>query len=311
MFDWLGGLIGGIGDAVSGIFETLAQEISKKIWDQMLQWLYEAIYTAIADFFTMMGNLGVEIFDLKWVQATVSLFTLLAWALYIVGLVTAVFDVAIEAQAGRASVKAAAINAVKGFMAASLIGIVPIELYKFCITLQNTFAGDLARIFAGEQSLGLGTKSLSVLEGSFAVAADIDINLFNALAMIALAYCVIKIFFDNIKRGGIIIIQIAVGSLYMFSLPRGYSDGFVSWCKQIVALCLTAFLQTSLLYLGLMTFSSSMLLGLGIMLAASEVPRIAQQFGLDSSVRFNVMNAVHMTSTAVNLTRSIGRAAAR
>ena len=94
-------------------------------------------------------------------------------------------------------------------------------------------------------------------------------------------------FFANIKRGGILLIQIAVGSLYMFSVPRGYADGFNQWCKQVIAICLTAFMQTTLLFLGLMTFPNNMLLGLGIMLAANEVPRIAQQFGLDSSVRVN------------------------
>jgi hypothetical protein len=47
------------------------------------------------------------------------------------------------------------------------------------------------------------------------------------------------------------------------------------------------------------------------MLSASEVPRIAQQFGLDTTVRMNVMNVVHATTTAVNLTRSVAKAAAR
>ena len=97
--------------------------------------------------------------------------------------------------------------------------------------------------------------------------------------------------------------QIAVGTLYMFSIPRGYTDGFNQWCKQIIALCLTAFMQTTLLFLGLMTFSTNMLLGLGIMLAANEVPRIAQQFGLDTSVKVNMMSVVHSTTTAVNMTR--------
>ena len=36
--------------------------------------------------------------------------------------------------------------------------------------------------------------------------------------------------------------------------------------------------------------------------------RIAQQFGLDSSVRVNMMSAFHTTSTAVNLTRALTRA---
>lgn len=85
----------------------------------------------------------------------------------------------------------------------------------------------------------------------------------------------------------------------------------IVWMKQIAALCLTAFMQTSLLFLGLLTFPGNMLLGLGIMLAANEVPRIAQQFGLDSSVRVNMMSVVHATTTAVNLTRSVARAAGK
>jgi hypothetical protein len=77
--------------------------------------------------------------------------------------------------------------------------------------------------------------------------------------------------------------------------------------KQVIALCLTAFLQTTLLFLGLITFQDNMLLGIGIMLSASEVPRIAERFGLDTSVKFNMMSAVHMTSSAVNLAKTIAK----
>ncbi len=290
------------------MFDTLGQQISNVIWNTMLQWFYETIYGAVADFFTMMGNMGADIFDLDWVKATIKLFMLFGWSLFIAGVVVAVFDVAIEYQCGRANIKTTAINILKGFFACSLIGIVPVELYKFCISLQNTFSHDLSRIFAGTQSLDLAGQSTSVLQGSFAVSAQVNFNLFNLLALIAFAYCVIKIFFANIKRGGILLIQMAVGSLYMFSVPRGYADGFNQWMKQVAAICLTAFMQTTLLYLGLLTFPGNMLLGLGIMLAANEVPRIAQQFGLDSSVKVNMMSVVHATTTAVNLTRSVARA---
>ena len=126
--------------------------------------------------------------------------------------------------------------------------------------------------------------------------------------MIAFAYCVIKIFFQNIKRGGILLAQIAVGSMYMFSIPRGNTGGFYQWMKQVIALCLTAFLQTTLLYLGLLTFPTNMLLGLGIMLAAGEVPKIAQQFGLETSAKFNFMNVVHTASTAVSVGKLIAAA---
>ena len=157
------------------------------------------------------------------------------------------------------------------------------------------------------KTVDLAGESTSVLEGCFKVSNQTSYNLFNILCLIAFAYCVIKIFFQNIKRGGILLIQMAVGSLYMFSVPRGYTDGFVQWMKQVAAICLTAFMQTTILYLGLLTFPDNMLLGMGILLSANEVPRIAQQFGLDSSVKVNMMSVVHATTTAVNLTRSVAR----
>lgn len=307
MFDWVDDLIDAISEAIQEAFEFLGTQISNTIWDTMLKWMYESIYGAVADFFTLMGNMGADIFDLDWVQATIKLFTMFGWSLFIAGLVVAIFDVAIEYQHGRADIKTTSLNILKGFFACSLIGVLPVELYKFCITLQNTFAHDLTTMFAGGQSLNLSGQSTSVLVGSFAVSGNVTIRLFNILALIAFAYCVVKIFFQNIKRGGILLVQMAVGSLYMFSVPRGYTDGFYQWCKQVIALCLTAFMQTTLLFLGLLTFPGNMLLGLGIMLAANEVPRIAQQFGLDSSVRVNMMSVVHATTTAVNLTRSLAR----
>ncbi len=301
MFNWLKDLIGGIKDAFTGVGE----QISNSIWSSMMHWFYETVYNAVADFFTQMGNMGAEIFDLRWVQATVWLFTLFGWALFAAGVVVAVFDLAIEYQNGRANVKTTALNILKGFFACSLIGIVPVELYKFCISLQNTFAEDLSRLFADGKTYDLAGQSMAILEKQFSLQDQAMGSLFNLLILIAFAYCIIKVFFQNIKRGGILLVQMTVGSLYMFSVPRGYGDGFVQWMKQVAAICLTAFMQTTLLFLGLMTFPESMLLGLGIMLAANEVPRIAQQFGLDSSVRVNMMSVAHATTTAINLTRTI------
>ena len=308
MFDWLGDFFNGIGDAIGGAFNGVGSAISEAIWEAMLQWYYETIYNAIADFFTLMGNMGADLFDLAWVQATINLFVFFGWALYVTGIIVAVFDVAIEYQSGRANIKTTALNILKGFFACSMIGIVPVELYKFCISLQNSLARDLSVITAQSQSQDLGISCMTILNSCFSIGVSNIGQLFMLLCMIAFAYCVIKIFFANIKRGGILVIQMAVGSLYMFSVPRGYQDGFNQWIKQVAALCLTAFMQTTLLYLGLMTFPGNMLLGLGVMLAANEVPRIAQQFGLDSSVRVNMVNVMHATTTAVNLSRTVSRA---
>lgn len=90
MFDWLGDIIGGIGDAIGSVFSFLGEQISNVIFDTILQWFYTIIYNAVADFFTMMGNMGAEIFDLEWVDATVHLFTLFGWALFVAGVVVAI-----------------------------------------------------------------------------------------------------------------------------------------------------------------------------------------------------------------------------
>ena len=124
-----------------------------------------------------------------------------------------------------------------------------------------------------------------------------------------MAYAVIKVFFANLKRGGILLIQIAVGSLYMFSVPRGYGDGFIQWCKQVVGLCLTAFLQATILVAGLMVFKDHALLGLGLMLSAGEIPRIAGAFGLDTTTRANISSAVYTAQSAVSMVRTVVAAA--
>ena len=197
MFDWLGELFAGIGDSIGKAFEFMGQEISNAIFDAVLRWWYDIIYSAVADFFTKMGNMGADIFDLSWVQATIRLFTLFGWSLFAAGVVVAVFDVAVEYQSGRANIKSTAINILKGFLACGMIGSVPVELYKFCISLQNTFSHDLIALVAGEQSLDLAGQSTKVLKGCFLISLDVEFGLLNLLCLIAFAYCVVKIFFQN------------------------------------------------------------------------------------------------------------------
>ena len=131
---------------------------------------------------------------------------------------------------------------------------------------------------------------MQTLSGNFLIEDLTEVTLLAVLILIAFAYAITKVFFQNIKRGGILLVQIAVGSMYLFSVPRGYTDGFIQWTKQIIALCLTAFLQTTLLMLGLMTFPGNKIIGIGIMLAAGEVPRIAGQFEIDTWRKINMMS---------------------
>lgn len=304
MFDWISDLISGIGNAISSSLTSVWESITDGLWGKFMTFLYTIVYDALSEFFSMMTEIGANLFDLPWVEAALKFFSLFGWGLFIAGFVVAIFDIAIEYQnQGRLNIKRQILPFLYGLLAVNLFTTVPVALFRFCVNLQNTFAQDLAQKVIW-MNLSLENAAKDAL-GLYSPLTTGNSVLLNLLIIICFGYCVIKCFFANIKRGGILLTQIAVGSLHMFSLPRGYSDGFTGWCKQIIAICFTTFMQTTLLFLGLITLKTHPLLGLGVMLAANEVPRIAQQFGLDTSMRVNMMSAVHTTTTAINLTRAI------
>jgi hypothetical protein len=275
---------------------------------QILDWLYGQIVGFLSEFFTAMGNMGAELFTLDWVQGVVLFFSFFAWSLYGVGLVVAGCEFGVEYQTGRASIRETAVNAVKGFMAVSLFSVLPVEVYSLSVSLQGQLSSAITGIQM-QNEWSIGSVALNVIAGSTIPAGGhVIMELF---ILIAMGYCTIKIFFANLKRGGILLIQIAVGSLYMFSIPRGYIDGFTGWCKQVIGVCLTAFLQTTVLVAGLMVFNDHALLGLGLMLSATEIPRICGQFGLDTSTKANLMSAVYATQQAISITKTIATVVAK
>lgn len=285
--------------------------------DQILDWVYGKLVGFLADFFAQMGNMGVELFEMSWIQSIVLFFSYLAWALYGIGLVVSCFETGIEYQYGKGNIKDTCLNAIKGFMAVGLFTTVPIELYKLSVTLQasltagitgcNNGIKDLANEIVGQLNNSADISSVGS-SGVFGGLSMITSPIMVIFIVILMGYAVIKVFFANLKRGGILLIQIAVGSLYMFSVPRGYIDGFIQWIKQIIGLCLTTFLQATILTAGLMVLKDNALLGLGLMLSAGEVPRIAGAFGLDTSTKANIMSAVYTAQAAVNTTRTIVQA---
>ena len=291
--------------------------VASTILDELLDWAYSQAVGFLGAFFALMGNMGVELFDLPWVQAMVTFFNQLGWALFGVSLVVSGFEFGIEYSSGRGNLRHTAINCLKGFMAVGLFSTVPVRLYALSVSLQASFTAGITGLGTSIGAVGQNIITKLTTPGGL-IASGVDFIFggpsFNPIMMlfcvILMAYAVIKVFFANLKRGGILLIQIAVGALYMFSVPRGYTDGFTQWCKQIIGLCLTAFLQATILAAGLMVFSDHALLGLGLMLSAGEVPRIAGAFGLDTSTKASLSSAVHTAQMAVNTTKVVASAVA-
>ena len=284
-----------------------------------MDWTYGQIVGFLGNFFALMGNMGVELFELEWVSAIILFFSRLAWALFAVSVVVCAFECGIEYSAGRGNLQQTALNIIKGFLAVSLFTVVPVRLYALSVSLQGTFSAGLTGYgrSIGEVGQDIITElneiqTLSdVVNSSHFGLGIITSPIMLLFCVILMGYAVLKVFFANLKRGGILLIQIAVGSLYMFSVPRGYTDGFIQWCKQIIGLCLSAFLQATILVAGLMVFKDHALLGLGLMLSAGEIPRIAGAFGLDTSTKATLMSAVYTAQAAVNPPRTVVQAVAK
>lgn len=305
MFEWIGDVVDWVGEGISYLWDNTigaaADAITSAVWDMMFQWLFDTILGCVSDLFVYINSTASDIFVLPWVQNFISLFSSLGWLLFVCGLIVAVFDCAVAYENGGANIKNTALNVLKGFMAASLFAVIPQQLYSTCCALQGSFAGDLIGSFTGNTTADISEAGTLVL-----YELSTESTLFNLVFIILVGYCTVKVVFSNVKRGGILLCQIAVGSLYMFGVPRGFTDGFFSWCRQVIATCLTTFLQTTILLLGLITYLSHPLLGLGLCLSATEVPRVAQMYGVDTSMKVNLMSVgytVNMGSKLLGLAK--------
>ena len=293
--------------------------MAETVLGEITDWIYSQIVGFLGNFFGEMGSMGAELFQMSWVQSIVLFFSYLAWALYVTGLVVSCFECGVEYSTGRGNVREVFLNGLKGFLAVNLFTVVPVRLYELSVSLQSELTrgltgygssiGDVAQTVLEDYS---AIEKLSeITEGSLPGFGMISSALMVIFCLILMAYAVIKVFFANLKRGGILLIQIAVGSLYMFSIPRGYLDGFTQWCKQVIGLCLTAFLQATILVAGLLVVREQGLLGLGLMLSAGEIPRVAGAFGMETSTKANMMSAVYTAQAAVATTRSLVLAVAK
>ena len=265
----------------------------------MVDWFYGQIVGFLGNFFALMGNMGVELFELEWVSAIILFFSRLAWALFTVSVVVCAFECGIEYSTGRGNLQQCGMNIIKGFLAVSLFTVVPVRLYALSVSLQGTFSAGLTGYgrSIGEVGQDIITElneiqTLSdVVNSSHFGLGIITSPIMLLFCVILMGYAVLKVFFANLKRGGILLM-----------------DGFMSWMRQVIGLCLTAFLQSTILVAGLMVFKDHALMGVGLMLSAGEVPRIAGSFGLDTTTKANITSAVYTAQSAVNVTRTIAAA---
>ena len=108
-----------------------------------MDWVYGQAIGFLGNFFALMGNMGVELFELEWVSAIILFFSRLAWALFTVSVVVCVFECGIEYSTGRGNLQQCGMNIIKGFLAVSLFTVVPSGSMPYRCRCREPFPRDL------------------------------------------------------------------------------------------------------------------------------------------------------------------------
>lgn len=117
-----------------------------KTFDYITDLLYQKIVALLGEFFSYMNSTGYDLFGMPWVNQIVKLFSNLGWALFVVGIVIALFEFAIESQNGRGDPRTLTLNIIKGFFAVNLFSTVPVQLYGFTVALQSSMSDDMTGV---------------------------------------------------------------------------------------------------------------------------------------------------------------------
>ena len=300
------GFLSDIWDGIKDIVTSLGIFVEALLTGQLWSLLFTTIINLIGD---NVGDICMKIISLAdgtedlfktdVAQILVGFSKLFGFMLWIIGFIIATAELVINHKSNRLisdSLRDYAMNTFKSFLGVTYFTIVPVPLYmlisklavKICNVLINT----------GEVGTNFNEIQFDFLPS----------DLLWLIFLIAVLFSGLKVLFSFIKRGGVLMILILVGSVHMINIPRGYWDAFWSWCRQIIALCITQFCQMALFCAGLsvilsgvMVSFSTFIAGLSMMLAAAEVPRIAERYGMDTSLKGNAAGAVQTVAMAARM----------
>lgn len=280
---------------ISGLLDAIVAEMSgvtSAAMDGITRWAFSAMLTVAETIFSGITASSSNIFNYTWFKVIVGLFSKFGMLLFAVGVVLAVVDVGVEYRRRGADIMGSILNLGKGMMAVGLFSTVPVPLFNFCVNIQHKILNVLS----------INWSFQNVIE---AISVNQSSEVLMVIMLIIMVVLMFLVYIDSLKRGGILLVQICIGALHMLSVPRGYLDNFYSWCKQVVALCITVLLQNLLMFCGLMIVPSNLFLGIGTMFAAKEVPKICAQFGLDTSVKASFTNIAMGANASIQAVKAL------
>lgn len=242
------------------------------LW-QILEWIVEELFGSLfAWLLTEVSAGATDVFTLDVVKLLIKGAKTVGTMLWGVGVVYAVFDMAIQYSRGRGGPHDLALNFVRSYAAVLLFTVLPVPFYQAMITYGGRIGGALAGGGTGFTiDLSKIYEAILGVDASFVV----ELLLLIVLFVLTLLNC-----FALLKRSFFAFCLTVFGCVHMFSLPRGYADGFLDWCKQLIGLGMTAFFHMVLL--GLSSYllcQGHLIVGWAGMLAGPAIDPLLQRYG--------------------------------
>lgn len=267
---------------------------------EMLRWLIEVIFGSLFEWLLSEVSAGAtDVFTLEVVKLLIKGAKTVGAMLWGIGVVYAVFDMVIQYDRGRGGPHDLAINFVRSYAAVLLFTVLPVPFYQAMITYGGRIGGALAGAGAG-YSLDLKGVYESLIGASLSFA--VELLLLILLFVLMLLNC-----FALLKRSFFAFCLTVFGCVHMFSVPRGYVDGFIDWCKQIIGLGMGAFLH--MIMLGLSSYllcQGHFVMGWAGMLVGPALDPLLQRYGggsyqQSSGVGGKVASGAYLASSVSHL----------
>lgn len=227
---------------------------------------------------TYMSNASLDLFSNSIVTNILLLFEYIGYILFAVGVLFGIANVYIEYLENESlNVHLFIMNVIKAIIAMAFLKVGAIWLYD----LSNIINSSVSQI------VSVPNYNNQVSNINSALGSDTSINVvWLVIIGLIVLFGLITSLVQIMKRGGLYMAQIILGYVYVFSIPSGNVDGFIEWCKTTASIAITNILQTALLYVGLALMSNDitkLFLGLGLIMSASSVEKIAGRFGMAAS----------------------------
>ncbi|WP_317312362.1 conjugal transfer protein TrbL family protein [Clostridium thermobutyricum] len=289
-----------------------------------MNWVFTSLLTlalkGVGNLFVLIGKVSMSLFSVPMVQDTLELFQIVGWIVLTVGILFGIINYLLASRDGETvDLGGLILNIVYGIMATILLEPGSIFIFNLGITFQKIFLNLVQ--YQNKITLDNSDKINSIFKALYSVVNNDLGVLWTFVIILVIIIAILIVFFQCLKRSGIYLIQIMMGYLYIFSIPSGGTDGFVEWIRQTMAIAITNAIQIGILFIGINLLSDMTslsgtvalegVLGIGVILASTQVEKIAGRFGFAVNSRQHIGGAVSGFNSGVSLGKSIGSVISR